>query len=145
MYNVGLGKKRYILPGKLQVEKNTVFACFRTYINCLYRSILSFSCIISFIISISMKLKFQKTKTEAPAAIINLFFKKYIYLSMSPGYFHQSDRFYQNICTSFMLSYGFFLDICFSLFLFVALLLFCCRFYSFLFCFYFWPKLQLQQ
>ena len=43
-------------------------------------------------LSISVNLKFQKTKTEAPV-VINLFFKKYIYLSMSSKYFHQSDQF----------------------------------------------------
>ena len=49
MYNVGLRKKRYILPGKLYEEKNTVFACFKTYVNYLYRSVLSFNGIISYI------------------------------------------------------------------------------------------------
>ena len=49
MYNVGLRKKRYILPGKLYEEKNTVFACFKTCVNYLYRSILSSSGIISYI------------------------------------------------------------------------------------------------
>ena len=76
------------------------------------------------------------------SVVINLFFKKYIYLSVSPGYFHQSDQLYENIGTTFMLSYfmEFFLDICFCLFLFVALLRFCCCFCSFLFRFPFWPK-----
>ena len=49
MYNVGLRKKRYILPGKLYEEKNTVFACFKTYVNYLYRSVLSSNGIISYI------------------------------------------------------------------------------------------------
>ena len=33
MYNVDLRKKRYILEGKLYEEKNTVFACFKTYVS----------------------------------------------------------------------------------------------------------------
>ena len=48
MYNVGLRKKRYILPGKLYEEKNTVFACFKTYVNYLYRSVLSSNGIICY-------------------------------------------------------------------------------------------------
>ena len=44
-------------------------------------------------LSMPVNLKFQKTKSEAPI-VINLFFKKYIYLSMSAKYFHQSDQFY---------------------------------------------------
>ena len=69
-------------------------------------------------LSISINVKFQKTKTEA-LVVINLFFRKYIYLTMSPSYFHQSDQFYSSICTTFMLSYfiEFFLDICFCLWL----------------------------
>ena len=49
MYNVGLRKKRYILPGKLFEQKNTVFACFKTFVNYLYRSVLSSNGIISYI------------------------------------------------------------------------------------------------
>ena len=49
MYNVGLRKKRYMLPGKLYEEKNTVFAFFKTYVNYLYRSVLSSNDIISYI------------------------------------------------------------------------------------------------
>ena len=49
MYNVGLRKKRYMLPGKLYEEKNTVFAFFKTYVNYLYRSVLSSNGIISYI------------------------------------------------------------------------------------------------
>ena len=71
-------------------------------------------------LSISVNLKFQKTKTDAPV-VINLFCKKYIYLSMSTSYFHPSDQFYKNICTTFMLSYfmDFFLRFLF-LFVFVC-------------------------
>ena len=59
-------------------EKNTVFACFKTYVNYLSRSTLSPNDIISYIAqtSISMNSKFQKTKTDA-SVVINLFFKKY--------------------------------------------------------------------
>ena len=49
MYNVGLRQKRYILSGKLYEEKNTVFVCFKTYVNYLYRSVLSSNGIISYI------------------------------------------------------------------------------------------------
>ena len=49
MYNVGLRQKRYILPRKLYEEKNTVFVCFKTYVNYLYRSVLSSNGIISYI------------------------------------------------------------------------------------------------
>ena len=49
MYNVGLRKKRFILPRKLCEEKNTVFACFKTYVNYLYRTVLSSNGIISYI------------------------------------------------------------------------------------------------
>ena len=49
MYNVKLRKKRYILPGKLYEEKNTVFTCFKTYVNYLYQSVLSSDGIISYI------------------------------------------------------------------------------------------------
>ena len=43
-------------------------------------------------LSIFVNFKFQKIRTEAPFAM-NLIFKKYIYLSMSFKYFHQSDQF----------------------------------------------------
>ena len=77
-------------------------------------------------LSIPVNLKFQKTKTEAPV-VINLFFKKYIYLSMSSKYFDQSDQFYQNICTTFMLPY--FLKIFLEMFVFVCFCVwFCCCF-----------------
>ena len=91
--------------------------------------------------SISVNLRFQKTKTKAPL-LVNLFYKKYIYLSMSPSYFYQSVLL---ICTTFMLSYfmEFFWDVCFYVFLFVVLMLFCCCFCSFLYCFHFWPKFLL--
>ena len=49
MYNVCLRKKRYILPGKLYEEKNNVFDFFKTYLNYLYRSVLSSNGMISYI------------------------------------------------------------------------------------------------
>ena len=67
------------------------------YIDQLLLPMVSY-CIL-FKISIFVNLKFQKTKTEAPV-VINLFFKKYLYLSMSSSYFHQFDQFYYNICTN---------------------------------------------
>ena len=139
MGNVDL---RCILPGKLYEEKNTVFACFKTYANYLYQSVLSSNCIISYHIflrfSISVNLKFQKIKTEA-LVVINLFFRKYIYLSISPSYFHQSDQFHYNICSTYLcchISWAFF-----EMFVFVCFCLwFCCCFCSFLFRFHLWPK-----
>ena len=128
MYNVNLRKKQCILPGKMYHEKNTVFACFKRQVNALYRSVLSSNGIISYIAQIQYfrESQFQKTKTEAPV-VINLFFKKYIYLSMSSKYFDQSDQFYQNICTTFMLPY--FLKFFLEMFVFVCFCVwFCCCF-----------------
>ena len=140
MYNVDLRKERCILPGKMYHEKNTVFACFKRQVNAPYRSVLSSNGIISYIAQIQYfrESQFQKTKTEAPV-VINLFFKKYIYLSMSSKYFDQSDQFYQNICTTFMLPYllKFFWK-CLFLFVFVfgfAAVLLLLLFFSFSFSF----------
>ena len=49
MYSVDLKKKWCILPGKLYKEKNTVFACLKTYVNALYRSVLTSNGMILFI------------------------------------------------------------------------------------------------
>ena len=140
MHNLGLRKERCIL-GKQYEEKITFFTSFKAYVNYLYCSVLSSNCIISYIAQTQhfRNLKFQKTKTEAPV-VINLFFKKYIDLSISRIYFHQSDQLYQNICTTFMLSYlmEFFFR---CLFLFVVLLLFCCSFCFFCLSFLFLAKI----
>ena len=135
MYNVGLQKKRYILPGKLHEEKNTVFACFKTYVK------LPIS--ISFFFQWYHIIYCSIPKDQDWSFRCDKFVFQKVYLfKQSPSYFHQSDQFYQNICTTFMLSHfrEFFLDVCFCLLLFVALLLFCCCFCSFLFRFPFWPK-----
>ena len=61
-------------------------------------------------LNISMNLKFQKTKTDA-SVVINVFFKRYIYLSVFPNYFHQSNQFYQNNCTIYIvIFYGAFFE-----------------------------------
>ena len=127
MCNADLHKKQSILPGKLYEEKNTVFACFKTYVNYPYRSILYSYDIISYIVQTLdfLNLIFQKIKTDAHV-VINLFFKKYIYLSISPTYFYQSDQFYQNSCTAFMLSY--FMEFFLVHILYLLLLVYVCSF-----------------
>ena len=62
-----------------------------TYIDQFFLATASHHMLLKF--SISVNLRFQKTKTKAPL-LVNLFYKKYIYLSMSPSYFYQSDQFY---------------------------------------------------
>ena len=64
MYNVDLRKKRCILPGKLYEEKNMIFACFKTYANYLYQSVLSSNCIISYISQIQYFRKSQIPKDQ---------------------------------------------------------------------------------
>ena len=137
MYNAGLRKKQYILPPKLYEEKNTNFNCFKTYLSYLYRSVLSSNSIISYISRTQHFRESQIPKDQSWS------FKKCIYLSMSPSYFDQSDQFYYNVCTTFMLPYlmEFFLDICFCLFLFVAFLLLCCCFLFFSLSFTFLAKI----
>ena len=61
-----------------------------TYIDQFFLPMVSYHIFLKH--SISVNIKFQKTKTEAPI-VIKMFFKKYIYLSMYPSYFHQSDEF----------------------------------------------------
>ena len=87
------------------------------YINQFLLPMLSYCVLLK--ISIFVNLKFQKTKTDAPV-VINSFL---IYLSMSSSYSYQSDQFYQNICTTFMLLY--FLEF-FEMFVFVYLFLWFC-------------------
>ena len=102
--------------------------CKITYLDQLFYPILYH---ILLKLSISVNLKFLKTKTDAPV-LINVFFKKYIYLSVPPCYFHQSNLFYLsyfnqsiNIWTTFMLP-----EFMVSLFVFV---IYWCFYYCFLF------------
>ena len=74
-------------------------------------------------LSISVNLKFQKTKTDAPV-VINLFFKNYIHLSVFHSYFHQSNKSYQHICTSIMMSY--FMELVQRCLFLFACFCFCC-------------------
>ena len=80
---------------KMYEEKNTALACFKTYINALYRSVLFTDGVISYIAQTQhfRESQFQKIKTEALVAM-NLIFKKHIYLSMFSKYLDQSDQFY---------------------------------------------------
>ena len=144
MYNVGLWKKRYILPGKLYEEKNTVFACFKTYVNYLYRSVLSSNGIISYITQTQDFCESQITKVQNWNSRCDkfVFQKVYVFKHVSqllPSVWPVSLEYLHHFC--FIIFYGiFFWGTCFCLFLFVALLLFCCCFCSFLFRFHFWPK-----
>ena len=128
-------------------KRRTRFLLVSKNVNALYRSVLTSNGSLLYIAQTQHFCESQipKIKSEA-SVVINLFFKKYIYLSMSSSYFHQSDPFYQSVCTTFMLLYftEFFLR-CLFLFLFMVLLCFFCCFYSFQFCFYFWPNFQPQQ
>ena len=94
-------------------EKNTVFACFKTYINNPYRLALSSNDIISYVA--------QRQHFRDAPVVINLFFKHYINLTVSPSYFHQCSQFYQNVCASFMLLY--FMEFFLEMFVFVSLFL----------------------
>lgn len=71
-----------------------------------------------------------KDQTDA-SVVINVFFKKYIYLTVFPNYFHQSNQFYQNNCTIYIvIFYGDF----FEMFVFTCWFCFCFLFsLSFLF------------
>ena len=127
MYNVGLRKKRFILPRKLCEEKNTVFACFKTYVNYLYRTVLSSNGIISYIAQAQHFREPQISKGQNRSSCCDKFVFQKVYLfkhvsqlppsiwSVLLEYLH---HFYITIF------YGVVLDICFCLFLFAALLLF---------------------
>ena len=80
MYNVGLRKKWYILPGKLYEEKNTVFACFKTYVNYLYRSVLSSDGIISYIAQTQHFCEYQIPKDQNWSSHCDKFVFQKVYL-----------------------------------------------------------------
>ena len=140
MYNVGLRKKRYILPGKLFEQKNTVFACFKTFVNYLYRSVHCSNGIISFIAQTQHFRESRISKYQNWSSRCDKFVFQKVYLfkhvsqllpsiwSVLLEYLH---HFYVIIFYGVFFMY---------LFLFVTLLLFCCCFCSFFFLFHFWPK-----
>ena len=140
MYNVGLRKKRYILPGKLFEQKNTVFACFKTFVNYLYRSVLCSNGIISYIAQTQHFRESRISKYQNWSSRCDKFVFQKVYLfkhvsqllpsiwSVLLEYLH---HFYVIIFYGVFFMY---------LFLFVTLLLFCCCFCSFFFLFHFWPK-----
>ena len=69
MCNIDLRKKWCILPDKLYKEKNTVFVCFKTYVNPLYRSVPSTDGVISYIAQTQHFREFQifkRSKLKLP-------------------------------------------------------------------------------
>ena len=140
MYNVGLRKKRYILPGKLYEEKNTVFACFKTCVNYLYRSILSSSGIISYIAQTQHFRESQIPKDQNWSSRCGKFVFQKVHLfkhvsQLLPSTWSVLLEYLHHLHV--IIFYG---VVSRYLFLFAALSMFCCFFCSFLFRFYFWPK-----
>ena len=134
MYNVGLRKKRCILPGKLYEEKKMVFAFFKTYVNYLYRSVLSSNGIISYIAQTQHFRESQIPKDQNWSSRCDKFVFQKVYLfkhvsQLLPSIWSVLLEYLHHFYV--IMFYGvFFLR---YLFLFVALLLFCCCFCSFLF------------
>ena len=143
MCNVGLWEKWYILPGKLHEEKNTAFACFKTCVSYLYRSILSSSGIISYIAQTQHFRESQIPKDQNWSSRCDKFVFQKVYLfkhvsQLLPSIWSVLLEYLHHLHV--IIFYGVFVR---YLFLFVALLMFCFVFWffcSFLFRFHFWPK-----